>query len=519
MDYAVYALVVVLGTICFPLMLKPYLHSLQLGGYQEKSIFTSKRFLPAFTVSAAISLVFFVIYLVFIPVSDKRAWGVAISVLFFLCVAAEIFSINRFKAKKPLVYTKRVKRLLTINTLTVFCVYLLSAALCDVNSVEGYYLIALPFAVQFLAPFIFALTALIVRPFEEANKKRYYKKVSRVFGDNKSLIKIAITGSYGKTSVKNYLAAMLSKKYSVLMTKESYNTPLGMAYMTKEYKGEQVFIVEMGARHVGDVEFLMKLIKPDHAILTGITKQHLETFKCIENIIDEKYKVFGVGGVKVAPSGCRYIKREKGVLYAGFMPDDFCSLDSVDTRADGSDFIMRLDNHTLVLKTRLLGRHNLQNLALAAVMAYKLGVDIGDIEDAIENMESVPHRLQLIKSGRINIIDDTFNGNPEGMKAALEVLKSSEGRKVVLTPGLVELGDEECRQNFLLGERIGMAADIAILIGAKRAAIIKDGLTEAGMKPECVFVFDKLCTAKDSFASILKSGDTLLMLNDLPDNY
>ena len=519
MDYAVYALVVVLGTICFPLMLKPYLHSLQLGGYQEKSIFTSKRFLPAFTVSAAISLVFFVIYLVFIPVSDKRAWGVAISVLFFLCVAAEIFSINRFKAKKPLVYTKRVKRLLTINTLTAFCVYLLSAALCDVNSVEGYYLIALPFAVQFLAPFIFALTALIVRPFEEANKKRYYKKVSKVFGDNKSLIKIAITGSYGKTSVKNYLASMLSKKYSVLMTKESYNTPLGMAYMTKEYKGQDVFIVEMGARHTGDVEFLMKLIKPDHAILTGITKQHLETFKCIENIIDEKYKVFNVNGVKVAPSGCRYIKKQADVLYAGFESDDFCSLESVDARADGSDFIMRLDSHTLVLKTRLLGRHNLQNLALAAAMAYKLGVDIGDIEEAIENMQSVPHRLQLIKSGRINIIDDTFNGNPEGMKAALEVLNSSSGRKVVVTPGLVELGDEECRQNFLLGERIGMAADIAILIGAKRASIIKDGLVEAGMKPECIFVFEKLSTAQENFASILKSGDTLLMLNDLPDNY
>ena len=109
------------------------------------------------------------------------------------------------------------------------------------------------------------------------------------------------------------------------MTKESYNTPLGMAYMTKEYKGQDVFIVEMGARHTGDVEFLMKLIKPDHAILTGITKQHLETFKCIENIIDEKYKVFNVNGVKVAPSGCRYIKKQTDVLYAGFESDDFCS--------------------------------------------------------------------------------------------------------------------------------------------------------------------------------------------------
>ncbi|MGN1096919.1 MAG: glutamate ligase domain-containing protein, partial [Christensenellales bacterium] len=238
----------------------------------------------------------------------------------------------------------------------------------------------------------------------------------------------------------------------------------------------------------------------------------------LDNVIEEKHKILGVKGIKVAADS-ENVRKINGVLYAGKNKDDYCVSDTVEFGEDGSRFIMRIGENTLILKTALLGEHNVLNLQLAAVMAFKLGVSLGEIEDAIINMKPTPHRLELIRSGKMNILDDTFNCNPVGAECAINVLEKFEGRKVVITPGMIELGAAERTENYLLGRKIALVADSVILIGAVRTKPVYEGLLSRGFDSDKIFVFDTLEKAKSNFSVLLNEKDTVLMLNDLPDVY
>jgi UDP-N-acetylmuramoyl-tripeptide--D-alanyl-D-alanine ligase len=354
--------------------------------------------------------------------------------------------------------------------------------------------------------------------------------------ERQDLIKIAVTGSYGKTSVKNFLFKMLSAKYSVLMTPESYNTPMGISKTVQGLDStHEVFLAEMGARRVGDIKKLMKLISPDLSILTGINNQHLETFKKQENITREKCYAVNMlreGGTAVVPArlqGTPQLESVSGIrlLYVGGAEGGEVGQDAdavgalygnISVCKDGTVFTLTLGGESFECYTPLLGDHNIENIALAAALAYELNVPPSDIVHAVKHLEAVPHRLQLIQGNGVRIIDDSFNGNPDGARSALKVLGMFCGRKIVVTPGLVELGEQEKTENRLLGAEIAEVADAVILIGKDRVEPLRGGLKDKGFAGQ-VYTYPSLKEAEENFKNVLKLGDTLLILNDLPDHY
>ena len=195
---------------------------------------------------------------------------------------------------------------------------------------------------------------------------------------------------------------------------------------------------------------------------------------------------------------------------------DFFVTDVVLTE-NGTTFTLDVGGKKLQLQTPLLGRHNAENVALAAVMALNLGVSEGQVAAAVKKLEPLPHRLSVEKRGGITVIDDSYNANPKGVRAALEVLKMFGGRKVAVTPGLVELGKKEEEENVNFGKLLAHAADVVILTGGKTSDFVEKGLMAENFKS--YFRFNGLSEAEKAFFSVLKTGDVVLFSNDLPDNY
>jgi len=373
---------------------------------------------------------------------------------------------------------------------------------------------------------ILLVAAGIISVFENANNRRYIAKARKVFESRPDLISIGITGSYGKTGVKNILYEMLKKSFNVVKTAASYNTPLGIAIASKDIDTDtQVFIAEMGARHIGDIEELCDIVKPKYGIITGIAEQHLETFKSIDNIINTKLELYcyvaKANGVCVFNTDNDMLaKKAKHLKYRSIITsksNEGADIYAYDIIADaaGSSFKLKIKEGIFEISTILLGRSNISNIAAAAALASRLGISGDNIAEAVRLLGPVEHRLQLIGSGDIIIIDDTYNSNPLGAAVALDVLKMFPGRKVVVTCGFAEAGNEAVRLNRELGLAIADAADIAILIG-RNSSWIKDGLEDKGLTN--IKQYPTLKEAKKHFSELFISGDVILMENDMPDN-
>ena len=381
---------------------------------------------------------------------------------------------------------------------------------------------------------IYVLTLSIFYPitmsFSSYFTNSYYNKKNKLYVANatekllnKNIIKIGITGSYGKTSCKNILKEMLMTKYKVYATKSNYNTPMGISIGINELTDEEVFIAEMGARSVGDISELTKLVKPDYGIITGVTCQHLKTFKSLHNIFVEKFslaKALSDKGVCIFNGNDKYALKmykehigEKKKICLN-KNGDIC-VENVDMDSTGSKFSLQINDKLYFCHTKLLGRHNIINIALCTALALELGVDIEDIVKVIKNLQPTPHRLEYSYSNGIHILDDSYNSNLVGIKSALECLAFFHQRKVVLAQGIVELGKLQKKLNEEVGKMLAKTADVVLLTGSNKK-YIKNGLNEGEFSGE-LYVFRNLRAAQQSFKHILHSEDILLLQNDLPD--
>lgn len=519
-------LVISLTILLSIFMFKPIFHKMQMHNYSFFAMLNRcKVFEEQYRIHEIISALFCSLVFVGFGIENKVLYSFIITTMFFI---AEFLALNRsfsVQIKKPLVYTKRIIRLYIINVIVIS--FLLTIAVLQINKTVGifYNKIAI-FSVPLLLPIISYAVYVIVWPFEKLNNYKYVLKAKKKLEKYDYLIKIAITGSFGKTSVKNILLNMLEQKYRVLATEGSFNTPLGIAKTVNaldEYT--DIFIAEMGARHNNDIKKLVNIVKPSYAILTGITGQHLQTFKTIENIYNEKTTLInslnkGEYGVVNA------LGIDKAISITTDATIDFVGVDGsisyatdINVSQGGCSFDLVLDGCVYKAKTKLLGEHNIQNIVTASAMAYKLKITPEKIIEAISTLKPIPHRLQLLKNGSLTIIDDTFNANPIGVREALKVLSQFIGRKVIVTPGMVELGKQEKDDNFTYGVDIASVADLVILIGQTRTTPIKQGLLEAGFNEENILTYKSLIDAEREFGEVLKVGDTVLFSNDLPDNY
>lgn len=429
-------------------------------------------------------------------------------------------SVNRRPKRQTLDLTNRVKRIIIFIELA----YLATAAITGflIRSSDD-----LAFMIKFsafvaiylaLSPIFVILGHIISLPSERIIAGYYEYLCKKRIAKAKTVI--GVTGSYGKTTVKNVLTTLLREKYSVFSTPYSYNTPMGIAKSVNDgYNGEEIAVIEMGARKRGDIKRLCGIVEPDISVITSIGKCHLESFKSEENILLAKSELMRYKSVKRA-----YFGENAEVLY------DLCDISkrrrnsrfSAGNEAftlNGTSFDLKFDGEKEKVTTRLIGRHIIDDLLLSIEVASDLGLTKDEITRAIPKILPIPHRLELIPSNDLVVIDDSYNANPESARSALETVGSFEGKKFVITSGFVELGKSETEENERLGEEISKHCDFAILIGKERAVPIESGLKRSGFQDDRILIKDSLEDAVNALSTLAKRGDLVLFLNDLPDIY
>lgn len=444
--------------------------------------------------------------------------GLAAYLIFFILY---LVADSRRAIKNSATLTPRFKRLF-ITLWFVFAVitYLLVTLLNFGEYVWGVRLFAtLKYCTLAVLPLVIipvvCLANCITLIWEAPRNKSYVKKARRAAKAAEIKV-VGITGSYGKTGAKNILNAMLAKKYRVLATPSSFNTPLGIAKTVNgnDLKNYDVLIAEMGARHKGDIAELCAICPPDYSMITGICPQHLESFKTLDNIVAAKGEI--IAGTKekcvIAADCFDYFKDIAGAT-------EKCGCVSLVTAdCTGTEFTLTLGGESKRVKTKLLGEHSAYNIGICAQVAYEMGVGLDDIAAAAGELDFTEHRLQLIESNGVNILDDGYNSNVVGAKAAITVLKYFGGKKIAVTPGLVELGILEEKENEALGGGL-VGLDYVILVGETLVTAVKNGYLQAGGDPEKITVVPSLAAAQDILKDIITKGDAVLFLNDLPEIY
>jgi UDP-N-acetylmuramoyl-tripeptide--D-alanyl-D-alanine ligase len=441
---------------------------------------------------------------------------------------------RREREKKPLVYTERMRRLVaTAGSLAGLLVGIGVGAFISVP-----WQISLPilfgalWVADFAAPYLVGLAGRIMRPVEKSVQDGFKRQARERLAARGDLKVVGVTGSYGKTSVKFALAELLSQRFNVLATPSSYNTPMGICLVVnnKLRTEHQVLVLEMGMRYRGDIEELCQLAPPDIAIVTSVGVAHLETMGSMDRIATEKSDII------------RYMKRdgtvvlnaddERVLAMRDLAPGAVWTVSAEGNEADiiatdihynheGTNFVVRDETGaTASFQTPLLGQHNVLNILLAVAVGRAMGLRLRQLSHAATRLKPVEHRLELKREGPVTVIDDAFNSNPIGARNAVEVLGGfTGGRRVIVTPGMVELGERQEEENRTFGRHIAKNVDIAILVGRAQTRPIQEGLRDEGFPEEKLLVVDSLFEARDYIRAELGAGDVVLYENDLPDQY
>ncbi len=542
-----YITVLLITTVIFGLAvfirMKYFLHMIQLEGYKNKEY---KKWIKEFTYkvfSKRINISFIVIVLIsalYIITYTSYKGNLLVWLSYIVVWSVSILLSIKFKkekTKKDLVLTKRAKRLFASNIIVVLLEVTLIHLLYYLVLRDIYFYPIVLFGLAFIyyqVPNNMIISNILVSPIEKRINKYYYDLAYDKVRKYDNLNIVGITGSYGKTTTKYITSTILNEKYKTLKTPESYNTPMGISKVINNTLNDEheAFVVEMGARKKGDIKEDAMLANPSIGVLTAIGPTHLETFKSIENIMKTKYELIEElpsEGIAIFNYDNKYVRRladktfKEKILYG---LEDTEDLDlfakDITVNEQGSSFLLCDSNgDSIRCETKLLGKHNILNLLAGAAVGKTLGLSLEQIARGIKKVEPVPHRLQLINSGTgVIVIDDAFNSNPVGANAALEVInKFKDGRKIIITPGMIELGKEEYNENKKFGQNIATICDYAILIGEKRTKPIYEGLINEGYKRDRIFVVNSLDEATKKLQEVVKAKDVVLFENDLPDTY
>lgn len=452
--------------------------------------------------------------------------GAFLASIIMLC---QFVNLARKKYKKPLVWTPRAKRIYTV----MWVLALIPAVVC--GFIFGRHAIGISFlATAIVSPLFLLLANWLLKPVEKSINDRYYREAASILASMPDLKVIGITGSYGKTSTKHYLYRILQEQFATTMTPGSYNTTMGVIRTIREHMRpyDEVFICEMGAKNIGDIKEICDLVHPRAGIVTAVGEQHLESFKTVENVQRTKFELvdalpsdgFAVVNNDFPKVADRAVDNVDCVRYAVANPEgaDFTASD-IRYTPDGTEFTLTdtQSGETLSLRTRLVGECNISNLMAAVIVALRLGMPKDKIRYAVGQIEQVEHRLNMKRTpGGITIIDDAFNSNPQGSRMALDVLAMMDsGKRIVITPGMIELGDRQAEANEEFGRHAARCADIVIVVGQYNRDAIMAGLAAGPIKEENIHAVDTFNEAQALLGTIAKAGDTVLYENDLPDTF
>lgn len=438
------------------------------------------------------------------------------------------------RPKKPLAFTARVKRLLLPAILLFGALPVL--ALITVNRIassipDPYILAFLLASASLLQPFFILLAGWVMKPVESLIQKGFIRQAKEKLATMPDLRIVAITGSYGKTSTKFIIKTLLAERYNVCFTPGSYNTPMGITMVINNDldASHQILILEMGARYAGNIDELCEIARPDVSVFTNVGLAHMETFGSVENVAHTKGAIIRHlprNGTAVVNSDdirvmSQVTRNDISVIPVG-LHSGRLQAENIRYDASGCHFTAVLDGMERAdVSTKLLGAHNVHNILIGFGVGLHFGLRLQTMALAASRIEPVEHRLELKRIGNAVMIDDAFNSNPVGAANAVEVLAQfNTGRRVIVTPGMVELGAIEEDENRKFGAVIGNAAlDLVILVGEERSKPILEGVLSTGYPREKVRIEATLFTANEFLRGYLQDGDVVLYENDLPDLY
>ena len=546
------------------------LHALQQDDYSNRRF---GRWLAETPVARLIHAPVALIYLVGAGLQlDLPLPLVAPTLASVAAIGATLLAPRPAPRKKPLVYTGRARRLLAVSaalTVALFVAgFVAVAALAGgLDSASGAATARAPGLAILLmavvsihaAPFVAMAANLVLVPVQASINRTYRLKARRKLARFKPMV-VGITGSYGKTSTKYFAEALMESRFRVLKTRASFNTLLGVCRVVNEELGpeHEVLIVEMGAYRRGEIRDMARFVRPTIGVLTAIGPQHLERFGSIETIEKAKFELLEAlpdGGTAVVNNDAPRVRRLADDLAGGSGrgPRGGSADESADGLAgrnhgpqvrrygmdvsageldlaaeevrhgpDGLSFtLVERGGARTPVKTRLIGLHNVSNILASALVARTAGSSMREIAGAIGRLQPVPHRLETHTGpDGVTIVDDAYNSNPIGAANALDTLNEFDtGRKILVTPGMVELGAEQDARNQEFGVKAAAVCDFVILVGPNQTAAIRRGLESAGFAAERITSARNLTDGLAAMRGIVRAGDVVLFENDLPDLY
>ena len=507
------------------------------------------------------------------PYVTKTALTVAL-VIFGSFWFGNISQYDSTHVKKPLVFTPRMIRLAAVYTGVSIWIPLLGTSFALYRGMlfpDIYILIFVWMFADLILPYVLFLAAALIYPVERFIQYRFKVKARNKLAEMPELTVVAITGSYGKTSTKFLIDAVLKERFRVCTTPGSYNTPMGICKVINQdlQPSDQILILEMGARYVGNIDELCRIARPDIAVVTNVGVAHLESFGSLNAIARTKgalIRHLKPGGTAILNGDDPEVRKmadrnDITTIFAGLSGENNhifarnigydelgCTFDlqirdtlpslggnAADTVNSGPGNAGKqtvVADHAATAETRtagtkeqirmsILGEHSVQNALLAAGSGVVMNLRLPTIKVALRKVAPVPHRLELKKQNGIVIIDDAFNSNPVGAKNAISVLSAfRSGRKFVVTPGMVELGSVQDEENRKFGAWMAKhKPDHVYLVGEVQTRPIYEGLKEGGFSDEQISVVGSLFEANDLLRTKLREGDVVLYENDLPDSY
>ena len=429
-------------------------------------------------------------------------------------------------------FTKRLMRLFVSISLILVTGFCLSTILTHNWPSISYSIITLMPIIGYLL--VFALNFCLL-PIEKIIKRGYIHKTKDLLRQRDDMLIIGITGSFGKTSTKNFLDRILSEKYVVLSTPKNYNTPMGVSktVLEKMTINQEIFVVEMGAYKRGDIAELCDIVHPQIGILTSIGAQHMESFKTQENIYNTKTELInslpnnGMAFFNLDNEYCFKAFNECNVKKIGVSTDekylgrpDVVVAQKIKVDESGINFIVNLRGEKEKFTLKVLGNHNVTNVLLAISVAIELGLSNTQIRRGVAKIRPVAHRLELKQlTGGDLLIDDAYNSNPEGFKSALNTLSNFNKKKIIVTPGIIDLGDKGNVINHEMGQEMGKIADYIILVKETNKTALLSGIRDSGFDENNLILVNSFKEAKKEYSKLLDGKSVVLLENDLPENY
>lgn len=420
----------------------------------------------------------------------------------------------------------RLLRLLMIFTALVIIDLVVVGLYLGFSMADGLWIIASG-ALILASPFILAYG--IIGPLfigwllvQKPQERAIIQRARRILAEHEGF-RIGIAGSYGKTTIKEILAVVLSEGKKVAATPGNMNTPIGMSRFANKLQGdEDILIFEYGEGKVGDVRQLARLSKPNMGVITGVNEAHLSSFKTLDNTANTIFELEDfVDADKLYVNGESRLAKKRAGKHPLFDRKQAGGwrISRAATSVLGTEFVMRKADERINVSTSLVGLHTVGVTAVAAAIARELGLTVEQIEQGLRNVRPFEHRMEPKPLHGAWIIDDTYNGNSEGIEAGLAFLKTADARRrVYVTPGLVEQGNQTQKVHEKIGELAAGSADVVVLMNNSTTEHIVAGLKRKKFNGRLTIIDDPLdfYTNLDLYTA---HGDLVLMQNDWTDNY